>query len=67
MCLCCILNKYARKFLCGDLTFKDQQQSLTPQVKKCYKLYFEYKVEDEGKIGPLHLMLILCKMFDRLG
>jgi len=47
-------------YVCGDLTFKDQQQSLTPLVKKCYQLYFGCKVGDQDKNWAPHICCLTC-------
>jgi len=47
-------------YVCGDLTFKDQQWSLTPLVKKCYELYFGYKVGDQDKNWASHICCLTC-------
>jgi hypothetical protein len=55
-------------YVCGDLTFQDQQRSLTPLIKKHYELYFGRKVgvQDENW-APTYLLFDLCETSDRLG
>jgi hypothetical protein len=36
-------------YVCGELTFKSQRQNFTLLIKRCYELYFVYKVGDQDK------------------
>jgi hypothetical protein len=47
---------YAR----GELTFKSQRRNFTPLIKKCFELYFECKVGDQGKYWAPHICCVTC-------
>ena len=47
-------------YICGEVTFKKHQRTLTPLVKKCYELYFGCKVGDQDKKWAPHICCLSC-------
>lgn len=58
----CVNNPDMYCYVCGEFTVKAQRHSLTPLVKKAYKLYFGCKVGDQRQaLGPSYLLWYMCK------
>ena len=56
----CINSLDAFWYICGEVTFKFQRWSFTPQIKKCYKNYFGCKVGDQDKSWAPHFCCVTC-------
>lgn len=56
----CLNSSDSFCYICGEYTLKSSRATMTPLVKKAYKLYFGCKIGDQDKTWAPHICCVHC-------